>query len=91
MKLKKDLKDLVESDYTQLTTTEEGKLTGGFGTIKVEIPDTIDGITINFVKCNANPACQNDRCTINQCPSSFTPSKDPTPDPKLSIEIDINA
>lgn len=87
MKLKKNLVQLVQSDYTPLQTSAEGLLRGGFGSVAIGRAAFGD-ITLNACKnreckngeCD-NPMCSN-QCTINSCgPTTPTaaPSGSPTP------------
>lgn len=80
MKLKKDLSELVNSDYEPLTEDQEGMLKGGFGTITVTVPETLDELTVNAY-CPRNPKCTNDSCTINYCPTPTRPPVPPTAPP----------
>lgn len=90
MRLKKNLSQMVESDYTPLSTTEEGALLGGFGTIVLHSVGDISGnnLLCKNPKCTngecPNPNCTNaecpnptcvNQCTINNC--SCTPSPNP--------------
>lgn len=88
MKLKKNLVQLVQSDYTPLQTSAEGLLRGGFGSVAIGRA-AIGDITVNACRRNphckngecANPECSN-QCTINYCgPTTPTaaPSGSPTP------------
>lgn len=87
MKLKKNLVQLVQSDYSPLQTSAEGLLRGGFGSVVVGIATT-SSLDVNICKnptCKngecANPQCSN-QCTINYCsPTTPTaaPSGSPTP------------
>lgn len=86
MKLKKNLVQLVQSDYTPLQTSAEGLLRGGFGSVTIGVG--FGDITLNACRnreCKngecANPECSN-QCTINYCgPTTPTaaPSGSPTP------------
>lgn len=87
MKLKKNLVQLVQSDYTPLQTSAEGLLRGGFGSVvvgKAIIGDFKANICKNPECRNGecdNPMCSN-QCTINYCgPTTPTaaPSGSPTP------------
>lgn len=79
MKLKKQLTQMVKTDYKPLQTTAEGKLTGGFGNL-LSTPSPA-GHVFNFI-CSG----RNDGCTLNQCPppspstsTSASPTSDGTP------------
>ncbi len=85
MRLKKNLIQLVESDYTPLQTNQEGLLLGGFGTMTVVAPNSID-INANLCKNGncPNPICSN-QCTINNCTVATTsPTTSPSPSPSPS-------
>lgn len=83
MKLKRNLVQLVQSDYTPLQTSAEGLLRGGFGSVTIGSALSAE-ININICKnpkcangeCT-NPDCSN-QCTINYC-SPTTPSASPSP------------
>lgn len=87
MRIKRNLVQLVQSDYTPLQTSAEGLLRGGFGSVVVGRANAFD-FTLNTCKnreCKngecANPECSN-QCTINYCgPTTPTaaPSGSPTP------------
>lgn len=86
MRLKKNLTQLVESDYTPLKTNQEGLLRGGFGAMTVVAANSVDvkanGICRNPVCKNGvceNPQCSNN-CTINNC-ATPSPSSSPSPEP----------
>jgi hypothetical protein len=90
MKVKRNLVQLVQSDYTPLQTSAEGLLRGGFGSIAVgkAIIGDINANICRNPKCTngecTNPECSN-QCTINYCgpttPTTPTigPSVSPTP------------
>lgn len=87
MKVKRNLVQLVQSDYTPLQTSAEGLLRGGFGSIAVgkAIIGDINANICRNPKCTngecTNPECSN-QCTINYCgPTTPTigPSASPTP------------
>jgi hypothetical protein len=58
MKLKQDLTQMVQSDYVPLSTTSEGALRGGFGSVP----------TANFLEISNNNAfCKNPKCSNETC------------------------
>ena len=59
MRLKKNLSQLVESNFTPLSTDKEGLLRGGFGALKID--------AINAAKLEANGFCRNPKCTNGEC------------------------
>ena len=87
MRIKKNLIQLVESNYTPLQTTQEGLLRGGFGAMTAVVNSL--NINANIIK---NPTCKNGEypnpeCTItctviNYCPST-SPSPSPSPSPAM--------
>lgn len=80
MRLKKDLTQMVVSDYVPLDTTQEGVLRGGFGSVG-GFTDDISIFGRNRTNCNGcNDKCPtNFTCVLNEvCPSS---SLDPTATP----------
>ena len=68
MKLKKNLVQLVQSDYTPLQTSAEGLLRGGFGSVVVGTASMGD---LN-IACNKNPQCKNTQCANPQCSNQCT-------------------
>lgn len=66
MKLKKDLVQLVHSDYVPLRTDQEGQLRGGFGSVDVYIQ--AESLTINVPNCSCNKVCNT--CTPTTSPSA---------------------
>lgn len=89
MRLKKNLIQLVESDYTPLQANQEGLLRGGFGAMAIVTANSVD-VKANVICKNPeckngvceNPQCSNN-CTINNC---ATPSPSPSPSPE-SMEV----
>ena len=87
MRIKKNLIQLVESNYTPLQTNQEGLLRGGFGAMTAVVNSL--NIHANIIK---NPTCKNGEypnpeCTItctviNYCPST-SPSPSPSPSPAM--------
>ena len=87
MRIKKNLIQLVESNYTPLQTNQEGLLRGGFGAMTA----VANSININANICK-NPTCKNGECpnpecsnactVINYCPST-SPSPSPSPSPAM--------
>ena len=82
MRLKKNLIQLVESDYTPIERNQEGLLRGGFGAMSV----IANSINLNANVCKnksctngecANPSCVN-VCTNNGC---YVPSPSPSASP----------
>ncbi len=70
MRLKKNLAQMVESDYVPLTTTQEGNLQGGFGSISLSSAGDISG---NNVVCT-NPTCRNKNCVNPSCTNGECPN-----------------
>lgn len=68
MKLKKNLVQLVQSDYTPLQTSAEGLLRGGFGSVSIGVG--FGDITLNA--CRRNPKCKNGECTNPECSNQCT-------------------
>lgn len=90
MKVKRNLVQLVQSDYTPLQTSAEGLLRGGFGSIAVSkaIFGDINANICRNPKCTngecTNPECSN-QCTINYCgPTTPTTPTTPTIGPSVS-------
>jgi hypothetical protein len=79
MRLKKDLTQLVQSDYVPLSTTQEGFLRGGFGSLP---QISAKGIKGSNILCK-NPQCKNDGCSVsNNCDClTPTPTAEPTATP----------
>ena len=89
MKVKRNLVQLVQSDYTPLQTSAEGLLRGGFGLIAVG-KAVIGDINANICrnpKCKngecTNPECSN-QCTINYC-GPTTPTAAPSGSPTSTV------
>lgn len=78
MKIKRNLVQLVQSDYTPLQTSAEGLLRGGFGSVTIgsALSSKINANICKNPNCT-NPDCSN-QCTINYC-SPTTPSASPSP------------
>lgn len=68
MKVKRNLVQLVQSDYTPLQTSAEGLLRGGFGSIAVG-KAIIGDINANICR---NPKCTNGECTNPECSNQCT-------------------
>ena len=81
MRLKKNLSQLVESNFTPLSTDKEGLLRGGFGALKIDAIRAAElevNIDCKNPKCTNgecnNPNCSNE-CTINYCPPTAKAAK----------------
>ena len=100
MRLKKNLIQLVESDYTPIERNQEGLLRGGFGAMSV----IANSINLNANVCKnksctngecANPTCTNGECAnpscVNVCTNngchapSPSPSASPVPTPSCGF------
>jgi len=88
MRLKKNLSEMVKTDYVPLTTTQEGNLQGGFGSIALSPLGEISGNNVGLcsgrnpqcINDCPNPSCQN-QCSINYC---IAPEPSPSPKPTTS-------
>ena len=74
MKLKRNLSQLVQTDYTPLVQTKEGQLRGGFGAI-----DT--GIEMTSKRFNI--ICKNDNCGCTKPSTNPTNTINPTTTPPI--------
>lgn len=81
MRLKKNLIQLVESDYTPIERNQEGLLRGGFGAMSVIANST--NLNVNFCK---NPTCTNGECENPSCVNVCTNNgcQVPSPSPSAS-------
>ena len=81
MRLKKNLIQLVESDYTPIERNQEGLLRGGFGAMSV----IANSINLNANICK-NPTCTNGECANPSCANICTNNacQAPSPSPSAS-------
>lgn len=82
MRLKKDLVQLVQSNYVPLHEEYEGRLRGGFGLIAVE--NAAQGVKFNIV-CK-NPECKNN-CDCTPSPTATNTNTNTNSNESKSIGV----